>query len=239
MVTNMFPRLGENVLPPQAGYPQGKFHGAFDPAMGRGYRIGVNRVIEAGADNLQVHNAGMLDQFFRWKVSLSVQQAPGTTPPAATAHFLTITVRGASENDQIDQVVQVPLGGAQVVYCVGRALSIIVDNPTDLDLVLNYRLDEATPGLSSWTTTQAISGSAGTELELALPNFTNTLQVYSPSTGPTWVLRGYDLTGALVYDEVLTAPRSAAIPVLPTLAYTLEPNIGAAVPANVLYQCAG
>jgi len=207
--------------------------------MGRGYRTGANRNIPAGEVDLQVHNAGMQDQFFRWKVTLACHQTRGTTLAPLTAYYLDVTVRGANENDQVDQVVQVPLGGAQVIYCVGRTLTITVDNPTDLDLTLNYRLDEATPGLSAWTVTQALVGSALTETELVLPNFVNTLQLYSASGGPTWTLRGYDLAATLLYSEVLSAPRSDAIPVLPTLLYTLEPTLGAAVPASLLFQCSG
>lgn len=238
-MNNLPPNFPKTTFSGQAGYPAGRFAGAFDPAMGRGYRAGNAVVIPAGTSQAVV-NHGIVNQFFRWKVSLHVEPGPEVVIPALTAFFLRVTVTGKNENDIIEREVEVPLiGGGQVVYVPGRSLIVMVENPTDVDLTLHYSLDEATPGLSAWETSELFSLTAGVETALAIPNFANSIQILSLSGGASWILRGYDMNGVLTYRETLAPPRSADVSLAPNLVYTLEPTVGAGVPCNVLYQCAG
>lgn len=169
----------------------------------------------------------------------SVDSAAGATISPATAYYLTLRAVAKNENDDIVHLVQIPLGGAQIVYAPGRTLTVLVDNPTDQPLTLHYNLDEATPGLSPYTSAASITGSAGTETDLNIPTFCSSLIMCGVSGGIGWTLRGYDLTGALVYSEVLPVPRSSTIPLLPTLQYTIEPVAGVGQVAQFLYQCLG
>lgn len=225
----------KKVLEAQAGYPKGKFDGSFDPAMGRGYRAGDAVRLEAGETRM-VNNHGLVDGFFRWKVRLHVEAAADGVYAANRAFPVEVTVHGKNENDRIPQVVQVPLGGGQVIYVPGRSLEITVTNLTAQPLILHYGLDEATPGLSAWETSEILTGVA-VETALDVPAFANSLRVFCISGGPAWILRGYDNSGTLIYQETLAVPRSADVELVPSLLYTIEPL--AASNCAIHYQCVG
>lgn len=230
------PNFPKRVLQPQAGYPSGKFTGAFDPRMGRGYATG-NLVELAPGETKPLSNHGQIDGFFRWKVSLNVIAVDGETYDPNTAYPVSVTVTGKNENDAIERDTIVGLGRGQVIYVPGRSLSILATNPTDKTLAIQYSLDEATPGLSAWTTDEPIEIDG--EYALNIAAFSTTLQVLTDATSTGWTLRGYDQTGALIYEEVLTAPRSGQIPVAPSLYYTLEPANAGTWTGLVVYQCVG
>lgn len=227
---------GQSGLSGQAGYPRGRFQGSFDPAMGRGYRGGDRVVIPAG-EQRQLVNHGLVDAYFRWKISLYGEAVDGVSYNALTAYFLQVSVVGKNENDAIERNTLIGIGRGQVLYVPGRSLNVIAINPTDRDIAIHYSLDEATPGLSAWTTDEQISTAAETPLDIA--SFSTQLQVFSLTGGTNWRIRGYDAVGAVVYDEVLNAPRSAQVPVVPSLFYTIAPVAAGAHSCVVVYQCVG
>lgn len=223
----------------QAGYPRGAFTGNFDPAMGRGYRIGDFVVIPPNTYNHTLVNHGSTNLFFRWKVTLYADSAPDGIYAANTSYYLTVRIAPKAENDEITRVVQIQRGGTQIVYGPGRTLVVTVDNPTNQPLVIHYNLDEATPGLSPFRGNAELLADAGVAEELLPPPFATDLQLFGVAGGTGWILRGWNLSGTLVYEEVLAVPRSASIPILPTLRYTLEPAVGLAQTAVIQYSCVG
>lgn len=207
--------------------------------MGRGYRIGDYLVIPANTTNVTLINHGATDLFFRWKVTLYVESDPTGTYAADTSYYLDIRVAPKAENDEIPRTFQIQRGLSQVVYGPGRSLVVTVTNPTDQPLVIHYNLDEATPGLSPFRANAEVTADAGTPEDLSPPPFATDLQLFGIAGGTGWIIRGYNLAGTLVFQETLAVPRSAAIPILPTLRYTIEPAVGAAQTAIIQYSCVG
>lgn len=231
--------VGRNVLSPQAGYPQGRFRGSFDPAMGRGYRAG-DRVVIAAGEQVTLVNHGLVDQYFRWKISLFADSAEGAVYDPNTAYPIIVTVTGKNENDAIPRQTIVGLGRGQVLYVPGRSLQVLALNPTEQPIGMHYSLDEATPGLSSWTTDEAVTVGTGVEYPLDVAAFAQALQLVGLTGATTWTLRGYDAAGTLVSNEVLSPPRSAIIPLAPSLYYTLEPTAGVGTHSClIVYSCVG
>lgn len=229
-------RVGRRVLEAQAGYPKGKFQGSFDPAMGRGYRAGDQVVVPAGESKTLV-NHGLIDGFFRWKISLYAEEADGAVYDATTAYVLSVDVVGKNENDAIPRNTLVGLGRGQVLYVPGRSLSVLVTNPTDQDIKVHFSLDEATPGLSAWTTDEQITTDLETPLDVAA--FANGVQLYGLNGGSQWMLRGYDTSGALAYNEILSVPRSSAVAIVPSFFYTIAPVSVGTHTCTVVYSCVG
>lgn len=232
------PGFPKRVLDPAAGYGKGSFNGSFDPRMGRGYAAGDIVTVEPNETRTLV-NHGLVDAFFRWKVSLNVVGNRDATYAPNTAYPMLVRVVGKNENDAIDRNTVVGLGRGQVLYVPGRSLQVLATNPTDQPLDIQYSLDEATPGLSSWTSDEPISLTAGTEYPLTIEAFATSIQVVSTSASPGWILRGYDQTGTLIYEETTPAPRSGLVPVAPSLYYTIEPASPGTWDALVVYQCVG
>lgn len=225
------------MLSAQAGYPKGAFRGSFDPKMGRGYDLGNQVLIPAG-ESVTLTNHGLVDHYFRWKVSLYAAPAPNVVYQTNHAYYVDVLAEMRAENDDIPRPTQVAMGRGQVLYAPGRAINVVATNPTERDIVLHYSMDEATPGLSAWTVSERFTTDSG-ELELTVAPFAQSLQVLGLSGGVGWTLRGYDIDGNVLYQETLTMPRSAQIPVAPSLLYTLQPSLGGTHTCMVVYQCVG
>lgn len=233
------PRVGQKVLSAQAGYPQGHFQGAFDPGMGRGYRGGNQVLVPANTPEMILVNHGQTDGFFRWKLRLYAVPVDPADVVADTAYFVRVTSYAKYENDQIPQETEVALNSGQTLYGPGRSIAVYVENPTDIDIYVHYELDEATPGLSGYTTTEHLELDAGTPVDLTIPNNLNSFQVFSVTGGPGFTVRGYDLNSNLVFEDVLSAGTSASVSFVPSLRYTLEAGAGAGIRCVILYQCVG
>lgn len=228
--------VGRKVFGGGMGYPKGRFQGSFDPAMGRGYRGGDRVIVPAGEQKL-LCNHGQKDEFFRWKISLFAETDASGVYTANTAYYVAVVIAGKNENDNIERDTIVGLGRGQVLYVPGRSLRVTAQNPTDQPIVIHYSLDEATPGLAAWTTDEQIEVSAETPLDVAA--FAQQLQVFGLAGGVNWTLRGYDASGTLVYSEVVNAPRSAPIALVPSLYYTIQPTIAGTYNCMIVYSCLG
>jgi hypothetical protein len=127
---------------------------SFDPAAGRGYRIGDQKLVPAGSGfngvpPVNVANHGAADVIARWKVTFYVRD-PAGSDSAQLGSRLRIVTLSKMENDEIPRRCTVTLDDAQVIYAPGRALQIFAYNPMPFDLVIEYNLDEVTAGLSRW-----------------------------------------------------------------------------------------
>jgi hypothetical protein len=214
---------------------------AFDPAMGRGYRIG-DLVDVPGASVTQcLSNYGHINRILRWKATLMVQDPEGNDSLRNGAG-LRFTVLAKMENELIPRTCFVTVGDAQVIYAPGRSISIQAANPQAFELQAHYQLDEYAGGLSEWEDNQVFPALAA-EADMALPNFCDSFEVFSPgATAPAPRLRGYGPGGTLVYDEVLAVPRSGEIPRIPGVDYTLSPSGGGGGGPQshiILYNCVG
>jgi len=210
-----------------------------DPAMGRGYRIGDQRVVPAGATGFSIHNHGLVDHYYRWKVKLACSFPTGVPDPATDGMRLRFHIFGKAENDRIEHRVSVSPNDAQVVYVHGRSVEILCDNPTTVPLVAQYNLDEAAPGLSTWEDMEFFTALA-VETPLDIPPFCDAFVVLSPgAAAPAPRIRGYLPGGVVGYDEVLAVPRPLAIPRTPNLDYTIAPTGAVPQVHTVHYQCVG
>lgn len=227
---------GSPWLPPSAGYP-GPTAAALDPAMARGYRIGDTKTVANGATEL-LANHGHQDHYFRWKVTLGVRDADGVAYTPNTAYTALFNVLIKVENDRILRRCAVPRGGGQVLYAPGRFIDVSVTNAGSQPLQIDYNLDEATPGLSSWSWFEDLAGVVA-ETELDVPEFCTSAQIFTPTGSAGFTLRGYGATGALVYFETLFVPRSGEIALAPGLLYTVQ-NVGpGAQDGHIHYRCVG
>lgn len=228
--------VGRNVLSGQYGYPNKRFQGSFDPALGRGHRGGDRVVIPAG-ETVTLVNYGLQDGYFRWKVSLLAEGTDDGVYDVQTAYPLLVQITGKYENDVITRTPNLSIGRNAVVYVPGRTLNVLATNPTDQPIAVHYSLDEATPGLSAWTSDDTLTIAAETDLDI--PPFASTLQLFGLTGGTNWTLRGYDSGGTVVYQEILNSPRSAQVPISPSLFYTVEPTAAGTHAIHALFQCVG
>ncbi len=216
----------------------------FDPALGRGYRIGQKLVVPAGAGlnpwapPTVLANHGDPEKIFRWKVTCYVTMPDGVADPPLTGAGLRFVVRARMENDNIPRTAFVTLGDAQALYAPGRSLSVLAFNPNPFDLVAEVALDEYVGGISVWEDTLLYEDLAA-ETELVFPPFCSRFQVFSRSTGGTCEVRAYAPSGAIVYNEVLGIPRSGMLDRLPNTDYTIRPTGVGLQTHQVLFVCDG
>lgn len=230
---------------PIPGYRRPLFS-AVDHGLGRGYRIGDQVRVPALAGTgspappaQMLVNHGMADHVYRWKISLYVSVPPDVTDVPLSGLCLQFRIFGKAENDRIQRRPSVSSEDGQVIYVHGRSLYMEAINPQSVDLIAHYNLDEASPGLATWMDQQTFSALTA-ETPLDVSPFAQSITVLSPgSAGPSPVIRGYADGGVLVYEETLPRPRSAALPRVPCLDYTIAP-IGAGPQAHIVsYQCVG
>lgn len=220
-----------------AGYP-GPTAAALDPLIGRGYLIGKVADVAAGTLNQGLINHGLQDHFFRWKVTLSVVEKDGVAYGANRAYCALFEIMIKSENERIRRRCAVPLAGGQVIYAPGRSIEVYTSNPTNQTLSVQVGLDEATPGLSSWKWFEDLSA-IDAETALDIPEFCDSFHIQTPMGSAGFTVRGYDLTGAMAFEEVLATPSSREIYVNPGLAYTVQ-NVGPGTQSGVVYyRCVG
>lgn len=214
---------------------------SFDPAMGRGYRIGNRILIPAGAGvtagtrPIQLANHGWQDQLYRWKITMGTE-ADTVLPPDTGAH-LRYTALAKMENDLIPRTISVGPGEAGVLYAPGRALDLLVSNPSPFDLWANFSLDEASSGLADWADRETFIAIAAAQ-DMNPPTFCDTFKVYSVTGGNPPLVQGFDDLGNLVYSEVLAVPRSAEIDRIPGIRYTIAPAGGVGTYV-IYYNCLG
>ena len=217
----------------------------FDQAMGRGYRIGDSVLIPAqagfsGNPPVLIANHGNVGSVSRWKATLSTTDPDGNAGANDGAR-LRFVVTGKMENEIIPRRTLVTLGEASVVYAPGRSISIAVYNPMNYSLYAQWQIDEATAGVSRWEDSEIFSSiDSNTEYTLDVPTFCQTLQIFSAGGVSAPTLRGYQRSTQLapVYVEIVTVPRSEAIPVVPGIDYTLEAG-GLNQTYAVYYACFG
>lgn len=219
----------------------------FDPAAGRGYRIGDQRAIPALAGfpplvgfpipaELLV-NHGFPDEIRAWKATLHVTDPTGVVP-ALTGAGLRFIVRAKMENDLIPRQCFVSVGNAQVIYAPGRSIEVQCFNPNAFVLTTHWQIDEATAGLAAWED-QELFLALAVQTPMTLPPFCDSFEVYSPGPGaPAPRVRGYGPLGVVVYDQTLPVPASGIVTVIPNVAYTIAPT---AAPQDhiVRYACIG
>ena len=211
---------------------------AFDPAMGRGYRIGNAVAVPGASVTACLSNYGHPDRIMRWKVTLMVQDPDGNDVLRNGAG-LRFTFLAKMENELIPRTAFVSVGNSVVLYAPGRSISMQVAHPQSFALEAHYQLDEYAGGLAEWEDNQFFDKLI-VESDMGLPNFCDTFQVFSPGTGaPAPRLRGYGPGGTLVYEEVLAVPRSGIIPRIPQVDYTLGPTGAVAQDHMILYNCVG
>lgn len=150
-----------------------------DPAMGRGYRIGNQRTVPAGATGFSIANHGLIDHYYRWKVTLGVAIPPGVVDPPTDGMRVRFHIFGKAENDRIEHRASVSPTDGQVVYVTGRSIEILADNPGAIPLIAQYNLDEASPGLSTWEDMEFFTALTA-ETPLDLSPFTDAIVVLSP-----------------------------------------------------------
>jgi hypothetical protein len=195
---------------------------SFDPAAGRGYRIGNQMTVPAGAGfngqpPVNVANHGAADVIARWKVTFYVRDPAGSDSSQQGSRLRIVTL-SKMENDEIPRRCTVTLDDAQVIYAPGRALQIFAFNPMPFDLVIEYNLDEVTAGLSRWEDVEFFRFNAATtpkiaaapyvpnpptglpahdpfEVALDIPPFCSGFAVYSDQQSPAFSSGGAIATG--------------------------------------------
>jgi len=228
----------------------------FDPALGRGYRIGDHKPVPAYSGfqvgvgtqlvpPVVLADYGSPNRVHRWKVTVHVADPDGNDAPRSGAG-LRFTILAKMENELIPRRCFVTVGSSQVLYAPGRSIRILALNPMDFQLEAHYNLDEFAGGLSTWEDMQyfggsnPFSGALAAEADLNLPPFCSSFEVFSPGAGaPAPRLRAYGPGGVVVYDEVLTVPASGEIERIPNVDYTLDITGAAPQTHMVLYQCTG
>lgn len=218
----------------------------FDPAMGRGYRIGdtvgipPGTGVAIGSEPKLIVNHGDISKVSRWKVTLTVTD-PANNAPARDGARLRFVVTGKMENDTIPRRITVTLGQSGVIYTPGRSVTVAAYNPLPYALHADWQIDEVTAGISRWEDSEVLTAiDAGAEHVLDIPPFCTTLEVFAGAGTPAPTLRGYQgatIVNAL-YTEVLAVPRSGTIQVTPGLDYTLESG-GLNQAYIVFYACFG
>jgi hypothetical protein len=220
----------------------------FDPAMGRGYRIGNLQVVPAlagfpafmGALNPPVIlvNHGEVNEVKRWKVTLHVTDPEGNVP-SMHGSGLRFSVLSKMENDLIPRRIFISVGNARVLYAPGRSLEVLGINPNAYALTAHWQIDEYTAGLAEWED-QDVFAALAVETVLSIPPFCLSFTVYAPgAAAPAPRLRGYGPTGIVVYDEVLSVPVSRAVECVPNLVYTIAP-VGMNPQVHAIrYKCLG
>lgn len=240
-----------------SGYPYGHGMGGgsnFDRDLS-GFLIGdaVTVPARAGFDGnprVALKLLGMPDAIMRWKTILACSIPFGTVVPANAALGLRFFVRGSMGNEQITRrcfvragqgTAATPqiIGNAQTIYVPARSLAMEAVNPTNRDIVAHYGVDGGTAGFSYWSDYEEITTDDATGVSLDMPAFTRTFTVYSLSTNAAAELRGYNASGTMVYQQVLTAGNSGQIEVDPHLNYTLRSSLGGPFTYSVVYNCLG
>lgn len=216
----------------------------FDPALGRGYRIGQRLIVPAnsgffpGLPPTVLANHGDPEKIFRWKVTCYVTMPDGVTPPVLQGSGLRFVVRAKMENDNIPRTAFVTLGDAQALYAPGRSISVLAFNPNSYDLLAEVALDEYVGGISVWEDTLLYDNLLG-ETELVFPPFCSRFQVYTQAGAGAAEIRAYDPSGVIVYSEVLAVPRSGLLDRLPNTLYTIRPTGAPPQTHQVLFVCDG
>lgn len=216
----------------------------FDPALGRGYRIGQRLIVPAnsgffpGTPPTVLANHGDPEKIFRWKVTCYVTMPDGVADPVQQGSGLRFVVRAKMENDNIPRTAFVTLGDAQALYAPGRSLSVLAFNPNPYDLIAEVALDEYVGGISVWEDT-LLYDNLTAETELVFPPFCSRFQVFSRAGAAAAEIRAYDPSGAIVYSEVLATPRSGMLDRLPNTDYTIRPSTPGPQVHQVLFVCDG
>jgi len=217
--------------------------------MGRGYRIGDQRTISAGAGfpgvvpgiinpAVALANYGQPHEFRRWKVTLHVADPDGNTP-ALQGSGLRFTVTAKMENEIIPRRVFISVGDAQVIYAPGRSIEILGLNPNTFDLRAHWQVDEETAGLSTWEDREIFTALSA-ETVLDIPPFCDHFQIYSPgAAAPSARVRGYATGGTVAFDSIVAVPDSGDLSRVPDLLYTITPTGAAPQVHAVRYQCVG
>jgi hypothetical protein len=238
------PKRGIEVRPPERAVPvfPAEFQ-RWDPALGRGYRIGNANAVPSGAGILNsgiepvtLVNHGEVNRIGRWKVTLMVKD-PAGNDVTRDGVGLRFVVTARMENDIIPRTCFVTLGDAQVIYAPGRAMEVIAINPSAIDLEAHWNIDEVTAGLSRWEDVQVFDALGG-ETDLELPPFCGSFEVFGVMGQAAPMLRGYGPGGTLLYSEIIGSPRSGPIPRIPSIDFTLQSG---APPTQhtVLFVCDG
>ena len=217
----------------------------FDPALGRGYRIGQQKTVPAGAGVTVgippelLYNNGDMSHEFRWRITLGVRDPEGNVP-ALQGAGLRFLVTATQENEQIVRTafLSANTNDAVVLYAPGRSLDVRAINPNGFSLQANFSVDEAAAGLTEWRDQQQFFG-ATVETELQVPNFCDWFQVVAASGTPLPRVRGYGPGGVLVYNEIQPATNLQQIYRIPGVAYTVEPSGGSPGNFIALFHCLG
>lgn len=235
---------GQNALP------------AFDRDMS-GYLIGdvvsvpaLAGVAGSGVPRTQLKLLGMPDHILRWKAMLACSIPAGTVIPANAALGLRFHLSGSMGNELIPRrcfvrggvaTVAAPqiVGNAQTMYVPGRSFRVEVENPTNVPINAHYGVDGGTAGFSYWSDFQEVTATNPADVELDIPAFCRTITVFGLGTAAAPELRGFNLAGTLVFQEVLPVSNSGAIEIDPHLRYTLRPSVGGPVTYSVLFTCLG
>lgn len=218
----------------------------FDPALGRGYRIGKQETVPAGAGTtaagtppVVLYNSGNMDHVSRWRITLNARDPLGNVP-ALQGAGLRYIVTATQENETIPRTafLNAQSNDAVVLYAPGRSLTVVAINENAFSLQSNFSVDEASAGLAEWRD-QATFVALAAETELVLPNFCDWFEVATPSGAPLPRVRGYGPAGVLYYDEILTASNLQQVYRIPGLRYTLTPSGGGAGNYIALFHCLG
>ena len=228
---------------------------AFDPAMGRGYRIGDSVVIPAlagfpgGPDAVRIVNHGDANRISRWKITLNTSDPNANDTDLRRGSSLQYRITASMENEVIPRRATVTVNDSQVVYAPGRTIEILAFNRMPWGLVAQYSLDEVTAGMSRWKDAENFeiglltTEPGGQEFAMDFPPFCSAFEVFTKSTNPGATVRAYNGVGTMVYSETVAAPRSNLIIRIPGCDYTIEPpsnNMGHTTAAySVYYTCDG
>lgn len=228
-----------------AGWPPNAMT-RFDPALGRGYRIGDTTPVPAGAGvtagvpPVLLVNHGDVSKISRWKVSLSVTD-PNHNAPSLDGARLQFVILGKMENEAVPRRITVTLGQGGVIYAPGRSVTVAAFNSLPYALHAEWQIDEVTAGMSRWEDAEILPNvNVGVEHGLDISPFAGALEVFSGAGAAAPTLRGYQKAtqAAAIYAEVLAVPRSGVIQITPGLDYTLESG-GAGQTYAVYYSCFG
>lgn len=195
--------------------------------------------VEPGATDIQIGAAMDAHVIQRWRANVSVTLPPDVVTAFPDHLALTFTIVSSIESEVISRRVQVPLGGAQTTFFVGRSFTLKVSNPSGLALDANYGVDgqyTATPAL--WTDSESLHvlQLAGTDLNI--PQFAKRMTILQPSVSGGLTLVGTNTAGTICYDEFIPANRVEDISISPGLHYTVTGFVGP-VDTNIIYFCEG
>lgn len=162
----------------------------------------------------------------RYKVTISVRDAAGGDV-ARNGRGVRFFVHAQIQNERHPpRRCFVTIGDGRIVYAPGTSVKVEALNPENIPLEVSISLDESSHGFSDYWDVETFENISAGEHDLDVPPYCRAMVVLTDAAANPAIIRGYGTGGAAIYQETLAVPRSADIPRLPRMDYTLQASAG-------------